>query len=77
LTAPSNWRKDDDPQRCFTVQRHDAYGESSPTPGPAPLQEQVHAFIFQQREAESLIEPKRRVEALDVNAQRLARGRGF
>jgi hypothetical protein len=39
----------------------------------SPFQEQIHAFILDLPEAEAFVEPQRGVEALDVDAERLAR----
>ena len=42
-----------------------------------PLQEQIDAPILDLPEAETLVQPQRGVEALDVDAERLARGLRF
>src|SRR5262249_10222519 len=42
-----------------------------------PFHEQIDAFVLDLPEAQTLVEPKRWIEALDVDAQRLARGAPF
>jgi hypothetical protein len=43
----------------------------------APLHKQIDTPVVDLPEPEPLVEPQRRIEPLDMNAQRLARGRGF
>jgi hypothetical protein len=48
-----------------------------PLPLPAPLHEQINPAIGDRREPEPLVEPARRIEAFDVDAQPLPAGGGL